>query len=453
MLKLLSAIVLAFVLPAHAQMPDFTRLVRDEGAAVVNISTAYRVTSESPLATLPDEIEDEQLRELLKRFIGPDAGRRFDGDSLGSGFIISEEGYIITNAHLVDEAESRDIVVRLADRREFDARLVGLDVESDIALLKIEAAGLQAVRIGDAEKLLQGEWVAAIGSPFGFERSITAGIVSAKRRSLGEVPVPFIQTDVAVNPGNSGGPLFNLRGEVVGVNSLIFSASGGYMGLSFAIPIGLAMEVAGQLRAKGKVAHGALGMRVQEVTADLARALRLPGMAGALVSDLTVNPPPGIRPGDVIVSFAGQPVESVADLAFFLSRSVPGTKAAIELVRNGRRLAIDVPIIERRDAVEAAAPPAPSRQADPLGLQLAPASPAERVSLGIESGLLVRRAEGAGARAGLRRGDVILSADGNDVRTVEEFRGHISKAGPGSTIALRVQRGGTRIYAALRIPR
>ena len=313
--------------------------MRDAGPAVVALTGGQSlVLPDLPLAEEEVEADEEDedpelLRDFLRRFYGP----ALDVRSLGSGFVIDAAGYIITNAHLV--AERRDIKVRLADRREFEARVIGVDALSDIALIKIEAGGLPPVRIGDPAKLRPGEWVAAIGSPFGFERSVTAGIVSAVNRTLPEESfVPFIQTDVAVNPGNSGGPLFNLQGEVVGVNSMIYSETGSYMGVSFAIPIDVAMDVARQLRASGKVTRGRIGVRLQELTAELARAFRLPDTSGAAVVEVFRRSPAeraALQAGDVIVRFAGKPVESDADLVRLTAAALPGSSVEVELVRFG----------------------------------------------------------------------------------------------------------------------
>jgi serine protease Do len=434
-----------------AELPDFTALVREQSGAVVNISIAYRVPWEVPEPPLSDSGDEARVREFIEHFFGPRGPQHYESRSLGSGFVVSEDGYIITNAHLVSEGEPRDIVVRLADRREFDARVVGFDLESDVGLLKIDAHGLKPVRIGEPGELQVGEWVAAIGSPFGFDSSVTAGIVSGKARTLPEAAfIAFIQTDVAVNPGNSGGPLFNLRGEVVAVNSLIYSETGGYMGMSFAIPIDYAMEIADQLKAGGKVKRGALAIRVQEVTADLAAALHLPRPAGALVSDLQKpDAPAGLRPGDVIVRFDGRPVETSADLMRLTARARPGTRVELEFVRNGKLASTQVLIGEMRSD-EGAARAEERKTPEPLGLELAALTDAERQRLGVGGGLVVKSAQNAAARAGLRAGDVILSVDGVEIGSVEAFRRRIAGAG-GSTLALRVQRGNVRLYLALRV--
>jgi serine protease Do len=439
--------------PAAAQMPDFTHLMRDQGRAVVNVSTTFRLAWDALDVPLGETPEDELLRDFLRRQFEPFAPRELESRSLGSGFIVAEDGYVITNAHVVTGPQAQEIVVRLADRREFPARVVGADRLTDIALLKIEATGLPRVRIGDPRALEPGEWVAAVGSPFGFERSITAGIVSALSRTLPEETfVAFIQTDVAVNPGNSGGPLFNLRGEVVGVNSLIYSDSGGFMGLSFAIPIDLAMDVVAQLRAHGRVIRGRIGARVQEVTADLAQALGLPRAAGALVTEVQKDGPAaraGLRAGDVVLRFGGQAVESHADLVRFTAGAKPGSVASVEIVRRGAPLVLRVRVGEAQGGPAAGGAP-PRAALDVLGLELAPLAREERARLGLESGVRVQRAEGAARRAGLQPGDVIVSVNGEPVQSVAGFHALIGQAG--AMAALLVERAGGRVFLALRVP-
>jgi serine protease Do len=446
----LLALLVVFAGCAAAQAPDFTALAKEAGASVVNLAGVLRpVLPDLPLDE--DEAEDPALlRDYLRRYFGPSQPVH----SRGSGFLIDGAGHIITNAHLVHEGG--EVMVRLADRREFEARVLGADPLSDIALLKIEASGLQAVRIGDPGKLRAGEWVAAIGSPFGLERSVTAGIVSALGRTLPEESfVPFIQTDVAVNPGNSGGPLFNLRGEVVGVNSAIYSDSGGYQGLSFAIPIDVALEVAMQLRAHGKVTRGRIGVRLQEVTAELARALRLPRATGALVVDVfkgSAAERAALLPGDVVVRFGGKAVESDADLVRLTARARPGAAVDVELVRFGAPLTARVLVEEARPG---AMPPARSYPAggELLGLELAPLTARQRERLRVEGGVLVARPGDGGSRAGLARGDVILSVNGRSASSVEVFGALLNAAGKGATVALLVQRDGLRQFVPLRLPR
>jgi serine protease Do len=418
---------------------------------VVNLTGGLQpVLPDVPLAD--EDVEDPSLlRDFLRRYFGPSPDVR----SLGSGFVIDAEGgYVITNAHLV--GDGRDIVVRLADRREFEATVVGADPLSDIALLKIEASGLQAVKVGDPAKLRPGEWVAAIGSPFGLERSITAGIVSAVGRTLPEESfVPFIQTDVAVNPGNSGGPLFNLRGEVVGVNSVIYSDTGGYQGLSFAIPIDVAMDVAAQLRAYGKVTRGRIGVRLQEVTTELARAFKLPRASGALVVEVfrgSAAERAAIVPGDVVVRFAGRPVETDADLVRLTAAAKPGATVEVELVRFGAPVTARVRVDEARSTARPSASTLEPER-DLLGLQLAPLTARQRERLRVEGGVVVERPGEGGSRAGLLRGDIILSVNGKSVSSPEVFRALLHAAGKGATVALLVQRDGIRQFVPLRVPR
>jgi serine protease Do len=437
----LLALLTVFVAAAAAQPPDFTALVREAGPSVVVLTGSLRppVYPDFPLAEDEDPGEG-LLREFLRRRFGAEAPAR---RSLGSGFVIDPAGYIITNAHLV--ADAQEVTVRLADRRELDARVVGFDLLSDIALVKVEAGALQPVRLGDTAKLRTGEWVAAIGSPFGLERSVTAGIVSALGRTLPEESfVAFIQTDVAVNPGNSGGPLFNLRGEVVGVTSAFYSETGGYVGLSFAIPIDVAMDVAAKLRAHGKVTRGRIGVRLQEVSAELARALSLPRASGALVVEVfkgSAAERAALQPGDVVLRFAGKPVESDADLVRLTAAATPGSTVEVELMRFGAPLSARLRVEEARAAL------APAREPDAerglAGMRLTPG----------KGGVVVERPGEAGRRAGLARGDVILSVNGRSVPSAEVFRALLQAAGQGASVALLVQRDGERQFLPLRVPR
>ena len=443
--------LLAFVVAAAAaaQPPDFTAVARDAGGSVVNLTGSFRpVLPDLPLA---EELDDDPgMRDYVRRYFGPAPEQR----SLGAGFVIDEAGHVITNAHLVTEGQ--EVVVRLADRREFEAKLIGYDRISDIALLKIDAARLQPARIGDAAKLRPGEWVAAIGSPFGLELSVTAGIVSAVRRTLPEESfVPFIQTDVAVNPGNSGGPLFNLRGEVVGVNSGFYSDSGIYQGVSFAVPIDVAMDVVAELRAHGKVTRGRIGVRLQEVTTDLARAFQLPRTAGALVLEVfrgSGAARAAIIPGDVIVRFAGQPIETDGDLVRLTAAAKPGTYVDLELVRFGAPLTARVRIDEARGPAMPPAPP-PMSEHDLAGLKVAPLSVQQRQRLRVDAGLMVEMPGPVGRQAGLQRGDVVLSVNGKTVSSADGFRNALGAAGKGGTVALLVQRDGARQFLPMRLPR
>ncbi|PKO24291.1 MAG: protease Do, partial [Betaproteobacteria bacterium HGW-Betaproteobacteria-8] len=326
------------------QLPDFTQLAEKQGPAVVNISITQVVQGNgSPFAGMPN---DEALAELFRRFGIPMPGvpgggggpqQEYKSQSLGSGFIISSDGYIMTNAHVIRDAS--EVVVKLNDKREFSAKIIGADARTDVALLKIEASGLPKVTIGNPEQLKVGEWVVAIGSPFGLESTLTAGVVSAKGRALPQENfVPFIQTDVAINPGNSGGPLFNLKGEVVGINSQIYSRTGGYMGLSFAIPIDVAMEISDQLRASGKVSRGWLGIGIQEISKELAESFGMKSTNGALVSNVEKGSPAekgGLEPGDVILKFDNKPIETSSDLPRVVGATKPGKQVPVEILRKG----------------------------------------------------------------------------------------------------------------------
>src|SRR5207245_2723506 len=332
------------VLAQTQVLPDFTRLVEEQGSAVVNISTTQAVRRTSALPQIPG-MEDDEIQEFFRRFIprqqpgvpGPGPGPRSESRSLGSGFILSADGYIMTNAHVLEGAD--EINVRFTDKREFKAKVVGADRRTDRALIKIDATGLPAVRMGDPNRLKVGEWVVAIGSPFGFDSTVTAGIVSAKGRSLPQENfVPFIQTDVAINPGNSGGPLFNMRGEVVGINSQIYSRTGGFMGLSFAIPIDVAMEVQSQLRQFGRVSRGRIGVVIQEVSKELAESFGLSRPSGALVNSVEKGGPAekaGVETGDIILKFDGKSVSTSSELPRIVGSTKPGNKVALEVWRKG----------------------------------------------------------------------------------------------------------------------
>ena len=444
-------------------LPDFTRLVASRGAAVVNISaTQAPAQPQKQPFRLPELDESDPMFEFFRKFIPrmPEyPGAEPDDKSLGSGFIISADGYILTNAHVVEAAES--IVVRLADKREFDATVIGADARSDVALIRIEAKELPHVVLGDPEALAVGEWVLAIGSPFGFEQSVTAGIVSAKGRSLpDENFVPFIQTDVAINPGNSGGPLFNLRGEVVGINSQIYSRTGGFMGLSFAIPIDVAMDVQQQLREKGRVERGRIGVSIQEITRDLADSFGLPRPAGALVSSVEAGGPAalgGILQGDVIVRFNGRSVESSADLPRIVAAARPGSKVEVDIYRDGAPRSLSLTLGEWRDPeeeVETAAVGAAGGATNRLGLDLAAPSAQQRRERAIAHGLLVQRAEGPAARAEIVPGDLILAivAEGRQLKLdrIDDFERAVAALKPGQQVTLLVGRGEAASYVSLR---
>ena len=433
--------------------PDFVTLVKQEGATVVNISTTRTVRDSELEPEIPGLSPDDPFYEFFRRF-APPGPHEYQARNLGSGFIISDDGYILTNAHLI--ADMGEATVKLLDRREFKAKVIGIDLRTDLALVKIDAKALRQVTIGDSSKLEVGEWVAAIGSPFGFENSVTAGIVSAKGRLLpDESYVPFIQTDVAVNPGNSGGPLFNLRGEVVGINSMIYSGSGGYMGLSFAIPIDVAMKVAAELRAHGKVIRGFLGVRIQEVTPDLAASFGLKNAAGALVV-MVEKPSPaekaGLMVGDVILKVDGKAIERSGDLPQIIAGTAAGATVRFELWRRGAARELSATIGEvPAERPHAAAEPQ-ERRANRLGLILRELTQPQREDLAIAGGLLVRGVSGAALKAGIQQGDVILAVNDTRVERVADFNKLLGKAAPGSSVALLVLRRGSILYVPVRLP-
>jgi serine protease Do len=456
------ALCLFVPLQSAAQLPDFTELVEKHGAAVVNISTTQSANRNALSRQLPQLDENDPFYEFFRRFMpnnpnpGPQGPRGFQAQSLGSGFIISADGYILTNAHVVEGAD--EVNVKLTDKREFKAKVVGTDRRTDVALIKIDAGGLPTVRFGDANRLKVGEWVVAIGSPFGFENTVTAGIVSAKGRSLPQENfVPFIQTDVAVNPGNSGGPLFNLRGEVVGINSQIYSRTGGFMGLSFAIPIDVANDIAQQLRTTGKVTRGRIGVVIQPVTRELADGFGLPKPQGALVNSVEKGGPAekaGIEAGDVILRFDGKPVNSSEDLPRIVGGTKPGSSIAVQVWRNKAARDLQVVVAELSDdrATRQARGGKPQPQAGSrFGMALTDLTDAQRKELKVEGGVLVDGVQGAAAQAGLRRGDVILAINNQDVKSVEQFQQLMGGFDKGRIVALLVRRGGNSLYIPFRI--
>ena len=434
-------------------IPDFASLVKREGATVVNVSTTRTVRGLDIAPEIPGLSPDDPMYEFFRRFYPP-GPREYQARSLGSGFIISEDGYILTNAHVV--ADMQEATVKLVDKREFKARVIGVDARTDVALVKIDATGLRKVTIGDPAKLEVGEWVGAIGSPFGFDNSVTAGIVSAKGRLFpDEGFVPFIQTDVAVNPGNSGGPLFNLSGEVVGINSMIYSGSGGYMGLSFAIPIDIAMKVADELRAHGRVIRGRLGVRIQELTPDVAAAFGLQGAAGALVVAVEKGGPAekaGFAAGDVILRVDGKAIERSSDLPQIVAATRPGTVVKFEVWRRGARKELRATLGELASGQAPAAVEPTEQRVDRLGLVLSELAPDEREALQADGGLLVRSARGPALKAGIQRGDVIVAINASKVDRVSDFNQALSEVAPGGTVALLVLRAGTLTYVPVRVP-
>ena len=461
MLKKLFAFALAIFIAQNAfaaGYPDFTGLVAKEGPAVVNISTTQIIHNNQAFGMPPGMDPNDPFYDFFRRF-APQMPRDQEERSLGSGFIISPDGYILTNAHVVDGADT--VTVRLTDKREFKAKVIGADKRADVALIKIKAHDLPTVVLGDPAKLKVGEWVVAIGSPFGFDNSVTAGIVSAKGRSLpGENYVPFIQTDAAVNPGNSGGPLFNMEGEVVGINSQIYTRSGGYMGLSFSIPIDVAMNVADQLRTSGKVTRGRMGVTIQEVTRDLADSFGLSKPTGALVSHVEKGGPSekaGIQASDVILKFDGKVVNSSSDLPRIVAATKPGKKVTVELWRKGTtkdvtlvvgELPADNSQVAKNDRSGGGASGTSFTR---MGLKLSDLSNRQKSELGISSGLYVLDAEGAAVRAGLHRGDVILAIGNIEARSVRQFDKVLKRIPKGRNVALLVRRGDNASYVAIKL--
>lgn len=445
-------------------LPDFTELAEKQGPAVVNISTTQIIRGRGA-APLPFD-EDDPMYEFFKRFMPrqPNGGmpQEFENKSLGSGFIVSGDGYILTNAHVVDAAD--EITVRLTDKREFKAKVIGADKRTDVALIKIDSSNLPTVRLGDPNQLKVGEWVIAIGSPFGFDNSVTAGIVSAKGRSLPqESYVPFIQTDVAVNPGNSGGPLFNMRGEVVGINSQIYSRSGGYMGLSFAIPIDVAMDIQNQLRAHGKVSRGRLGVVIQEVTRELAESLGLTRPMGAIVNAVEKGGPAdraGLEAGDVILKFDGKPINSSSDLPRLVGSTKPGTKSTVQIWRKGSTKDVAVTVGEVQEEKVAAngrsgkGKGTVDQEANRLGLVVSELTADQKRDLKISNGLVIEDIRGSTSRADLRPGDIILAVISKgattEVKTVEQFNKLLAQFDKSASVTLLVRRGEMQTFVTIR---
>lgn len=448
---------LVLTLPVQARdLPDFTELVERHGPAVVNISTTQTVRREAT-PQIPNLPENDPFYDFFRRFMPPGGGRprEFEAKSLGSGFIISSDGYIMTNAHVVDAAD--EVNVRLIDKREFKAKVIGSDKRTDIALIKITAGNLPKVNLGDPNRLRVGEWVAAIGSPFGFENSVTAGIVSAKGRALPDDSyVPFIQTDVAINPGNSGGPLFSLQGEVVGINSQIYSRTGGFMGLSFAIPIDVAMDVVNQLKSSGKVSRGWLGVLIQPLTRDLAESFGLSTPAGALIADVTRGSPAdraGLEASDVILKFDGKTIQESYELPRLVGSTKSGKNVILQVWRKGALRDINLTIGELPAEKVAQRPDSAvtPKTANRAGLVLSELTPAQKQQLRIEGGVLIEDAQGAAARSGVRRGDVILALNNTDVRSVDQVNRLLNELVPGRSVAMLIKRGETALYVPLRI--
>ena len=441
---------------AAKDLPDFTVLVEKQGASVVNISTTQMVQNSQMMPPIQGLPEGDPLAEFFRRFGSPIQPREQESHSLGSGFIISADGYILTNAHVVDSADK--IIVRLTDQREFKAKVIGADRRTDVALIKIEASGLPKVTQGDPSMLKVGEWVLAIGSPFGFDSSVTAGIVSGKGRSLQQENfVPFIQTDVAINPGNSGGPLFNMKGEVVGINSQIYSRSGGYMGLSFAIPIDVAMEVSNQLRASGKVTRGRIGVVIQEVTRELADSFGLKKTEGALISAVEKGGPAdkaGIQASDVILKFDGKAVTTSKDLPRMVAGTQPGAKVAVQLWRKGATKEVNLTIAEMPGdgrAVRSSRNDSSGEQIGRLGIGVVELTDEQKKQLEIDGGLLIDEVKGGSMRGELMRGDIILGVGNTPIVSVEKLNSVLKPLPKGSTVALRIRRGEVISYIPVKL--
>ena len=436
---------------AAARLPDFTALVERAGAAVVNISTVGKASA----AALDPDDEDNPLNEFFKRFGGPNGPnmqpRAVPSRGVGSGFIVSPDGYIVTNAHVVDGAN--EVTVRLTDRREFTAKVVGADKRTDIALIKIDAKGnLPALDLSNPPAPRQGEWVVAIGSPFGFENSISAGIVSGVHRALpGGQMTPFIQTDVAVNPGNSGGPLLNAAGQVVGVNSQIYSRSGGYMGLSFAIPADVAANVAHQLKTNGKVMHGRLGIGIQGLNKALADSFNLPDSDGALVGSVEKDSPAdkaGFKTGDVIRKVDNVPITDSTDVTSRIGNMAPGTKISVEVWREGKPTTLTATIGSFDDTEKVASAGKSAQGGGKLGVAVRPLTQDEKSEIG-HDGLVVENATGPAARAGIQAGDVIVSVGSTKVASIEELKRQVDKAG--GNVALLIERNGQKLFVPVRV--
>ena len=448
------------------ELPDFTELAEKQSPVVVNISSIQKNRANQMMQGSP---EDEQMQEFFKRFgipvppgMPPQNGRGQQANpekqvyATGSGFIVSGDGYILTNAHVVKDAD--EVMVKLNDKREFKAKVIGIDLRTDVAVLKVNATNLPKVSIGNPDTIKVGEWVAAIGAPFGLENTMTVGIVSAKGRALPQENfVPFIQTDVAINPGNSGGPLFNLKGEVIGINSQIYSRTGGYMGLSFAIPINVAMDVMNQLKANGKVIRGWLGIAIQEVTKELSESFGMKNTNGALVAGIEKGAPAekgGLQPGDVITKFDGKVIESSSDLPKAVGNTKPGKTVLAEVFRKGSVKTLNLTVGEMpSDQAEVIANNKTPEKADVnrLGLVLKEAPPQQRKKMNGKKGLLVVDAQGSAAAAGIRRGDIVLALNNSEVESADAFAKEVATIPNGKTVALLILRNDETLYVPVKI--
>ncbi len=449
---------LLLVQPVYAQLPDFTELVEKNGPAVVNISTTQKAREPEPLAE-PHLPEGTPFDEFFKHFFQGSGGGFVprESKSLGSGFIISSDGYVLTNHHVVKDAD--EIIVKLTDRRELEAKLIGSDPRTDVALLKVEASDLPVARIGSSKKLKVGEWVLAIGTPFGFDHSVTAGIVSAKGRSLpGDNYVPFIQTDVAINPGNSGGPLFNMDGKVVGMNSQIYSRSGGYMGLSFAIPMEVTMNVVEQLKAHGKVARGWLGVQIQDVTRELAESFAMSRPHGALVSRVVPDSPAekaGLMIGDIIVEFNGQEIETSAELPPIVGMTPIDEQARVKIIRQGEKktIVVTIGLLPDQEELQLASGKSKFKVVERIGLIVSDLTAEQREQFQvIKGGVLVQKVQKGSAReAGIQRGDVILRIQNHVIQDAADFDQFVESLAAGSSVAVLIQRRGSPRFLAIKI--
>jgi serine protease Do len=448
------------------ELPDFTELAEKQSPVVVNISSIQKNRANPMMQGSP---EDEQMQEFFKRFgipvppgMPPQNGRGQQATpekqvyATGSGFIVTPDGYILTNAHVVKDAD--EVMVKLNDKREFKAKVIGIDLRTDVAVLKVNATNLPKVNIGNPDTIKVGEWVAAIGAPFGLENTMTVGIVSAKGRALPQENfVPFIQTDVAINPGNSGGPLFNLKGEVIGINSQIYSRTGGYMGLSFAIPINVAMDVMNQLKANGKVIRGWLGIAIQEVTKELSESFGMKNTNGALVAGIEKGAPAdkgGLLPGDVIIKFDGKMIESSSDLPKAVGNTKPGKTVVAEVFRKGSVKTLNLTVGEMpSDQAEVIASNKTPEKAEVnrLGLVLKEAPPLQRKKMNGKKGLLVVDAQGSAAAAGIRRGDIVLALNNSEVESADAFAKEVSTIPNGKTVALLILRNDETLYVPVKI--
>ncbi|MBA1322448.1 DegQ family serine endoprotease [Pseudomonas plecoglossicida] len=461
-----AVLMLGHVLTAQAEeaLPDFTTLVEQASPAVVNISTKQKLPDRRIAAGQMPDLEGlpPMFREFFERNMpqqprSPRGDRQREAQSLGSGFIISSDGYVLTNNHVVADAD--EIIVRLSDRSELQAKLVGTDPRTDVALLKVEGKDLPIVKLGDSEKLKVGEWVLAIGSPFGFDHSVTKGIVSAKGRTLpNDTYVPFIQTDVAINPGNSGGPLFNMKGEVVGINSQIFTRSGGFMGLSFAIPIDVALDVSNQLKKDGKVNRGWLGVVIQEVNKDLAESFGLDKPAGALVAQVLEDGPAakgGLQVGDVILSMNGQPIVMSADLPHLVGSLKDGAKAKLEIIRNGKRQNLDVTVgaLPDEDAdITTPGQGSAERSSNRLGVAVSDLTAEQKKALELKGGVVIKEVlDGPAALIGLRPGDVISHLNNQAIGSAKEFTEIAKDLPKNRSVSMRVLRQGRASFITFKL--